>query len=163
MESTNRNSWLIFKGSALFVMLAITAAPCVWAEESSRLVGSWSESIQPVDCQTGTPTQPVFPSLSTFNLGGTMTDVAVNSAILPLLRSPGHGIWKQNGQMSYEVAVSALITNNGAVMLTQVRRQIINIGNAPNQFTASETVQFFDLNGHLVRSGCATVAGQRLP
>ena len=127
-----------------------------------ELEGTWNVEVTQTDCSTGDPLGIPFQSLLTFHRGGTMTETTDNPIFFPAERGPGHGVWSFKGGSRYTAATTAFVTLNGALTKTQTIRQTIEMGNDPNRFTTVKaTVQFFDLNGTLLVTGCATATGVR--
>lgn len=150
---------------ALATVLALSFAQSATAQSKDRegsapqLVGTWSVKVQIVDCSNGNLLGPPFASLLSFARGGTLTEATSNPNFFPAERSPGHGTWS-TGKTASHAATVAFVTLNGALQSTQVIRQNIQMGSS-NDFSSTATVQFFDPNGNLLKSGCATAAGQR--
>jgi hypothetical protein len=127
-----------------------------------ELEGTWKVEVTQRDCNTGDPLGPPFQSLLTFASGGTMTETTDNPLFYPAERSPGHGVWSFRGRSRYTAATTAFITLNGVLTETQKISQIIEMGDDLNRFnTLKATVQFFDPNGKLLVTGCASAAGVR--
>ena len=126
------------------------------------LEGTWKVEVTQRDCSTGDPLGSPFQSLLTFNSGGTMTETTDNPLFFPAERSPGHGVWSFKRGTRYTAATTAFVTLNGALTKTQKIVQTIEMGDDPNRFTTVKaTVQFFDPNGKLLVTGCATATGVR--
>jgi hypothetical protein len=130
------------------------------ASNTGNLRGTWAVQVQLIDCTTGNPIGSPFSSLLSFAHGGTLTETTANPNFFPLERSPGHGNWSAS-KNAYSAASTAFLTLNGALQMTQVLRQTITIGSNPDAFDSVATVQFFDPNGNLIKSGCATATGAR--
>ena len=127
-----------------------------------ELEGTWKVEVTQRDCSTGDPLGPPFQSLLTFASGGTMTETTDNPMFFPAERSPGHGVWSFKGGSRYTAATTAFVTLNGALAKTQKITQTIEMGDDLNRFTTVKaTVQFFDPNGKLLVTGCATATGVR--
>src|SRR4051794_31273567 len=95
----SRNSNLFARAGLLPILLlgvAISVTPAYADDDdqsgSGKLVGAWVNQVTVRDCQTGAVLR-TFPSLSTYNLGGTLT--ASNSAVPPSLRGPDLGKWEK--------------------------------------------------------------------
>jgi hypothetical protein len=154
-----------------FYSLAVLAGLCLsvasaQAQTSAltgkELEGTWKVEVTQRDCNTGDPLGTPFQSLLTFANGGTMTETTDNPLFFPAERSPGHGVWSSKGESRYTAATTAFVTLNGALTKTQTIRQTIEMGDDPNRFTTVKaTVQFFDPNGTLLVTGCATATGVR--
>ncbi len=131
-------------------------------ERDSRLKGTWTVQVQQRDCQSGVALGEPFRSLLTFDAGGTMTETTSNPMFYPSERGPGHGVWNRTSRHQYSASTVALITLNGALTLSQTITQTIEMGSDPDTFqTTKAQVQFFNPDGTLIRSGCATAVGTR--
>jgi hypothetical protein len=96
----------------------------------------------------------------TFAPGGTLT--GTTTAFSPALRSPDHGIWEQTGRRSFNAVTEAFLFNPaGAWATTQRITQTIKIGNDPDEFNSIAKIEFFDTNGVLTITGCATAIAHR--
>lgn len=147
---------------ALFVALGSTATAQKTLTGTRKVQGTWTVTVQTRDCQTGVALGNPFLSLLTFADGGTMTETTSNPNFYPNDRGPGHGVWFATGWNSYNASSTAFITSSGQLVETQVITQSIAMDDDPDTFqTVKASVQFFDPNGNLLRSGCATAVGQR--
>ena len=167
-------------GMALAVlMLAVFAQVRVFAQEDTKtedqsatqtteegkqnrsLVGVWQTVVTPRNCQTGLPVAPDFQGLSTYNKGGTYAEIAAGGN--PILRSPGHGIWRrENGWRNYSLKFIFLRFNASGVFLGKQRiTQTIELAANGDQLTSSGTVEVLDLNGNVIGSGCSTATATR--
>jgi hypothetical protein len=128
--------------------------------EGKKLEGTWRVQVTARDCQTGAAVR-TFPALLTFADGGTLT--GTTTAFPPALRGPDHGFWRKTGQRSYLAVTQAFLFNPaGAWTSTQQITQTIEIGHNPDEFTSSASTAFFDTNGNLTMTVCATAVGTRL-
>src|SRR5271157_362691 len=156
----------VYALAVLAGVLAITSATSAAAQHRSpehdrELQGSWTAQVQTVDCTSGKPLGSPFLSFLSFALGGTLTETTSNPNFYPAQRSPGHGVWSENDD-GYRAVSSAFITLNGALQTTQVITQAIQMNGGRDSFSSVATVEFFDPNGHLVKSGCAIATGTRM-
>lgn len=128
--------------------------------QGKKLEGTWRVLVTGRDCQTGAAVR-TFPALLTFADGGTLT--GTTTAFSPALRSPDHGFWRKTGERSYLAVSQAFLFNPaGAWISTQQITQTIEFGHNPDEFTSSASSEFFDTNGNLTRTVCATAVGTRL-
>jgi len=116
-----------------------------------NLVGTWQTIVTPRNCQTGVPVAPAFPGLLTFNKGGTMTGTssAVNSV---------YGVWeREQGRRNYSFAfISLRYSPDGVFIGTQKVRQTTTLGVSGDSFTSTGSVEFLDVNGNTIGTGCST-------
>jgi hypothetical protein len=151
---------LAFAGS-IVLSLGISAAAQNRGTEAG-LKGTWVVLVQQRDCQTGVALGDPFRSLVTFANDGTMTETTSNPMFYPSERGPGHGLWSKAGDRKYRASSAAFVTTNGVLSSTQTITETIEMGNDPNHFqTTKAQVQFFNPDGTLLRSGCATAVGKR--
>jgi hypothetical protein len=127
------------------------------------LEGSWVFQISLQDCNSGTVIGLPFRSLLTFARGGSTTETTSNPMFVPpLQRSPGHGVWKFDGNHTFEATTVAFITLNGALARTQTITQTIEVLTADTLQTTSASVQFYKPDGTLLATGCAVATGTRI-
>jgi hypothetical protein len=134
-----------------------TAAPA----PVPSLQGTWLVYITLVNCQTQAPIAPAFPSLLTFDQGGTMTESTASPAFYPAIRNPAHGVWSQVSTHHYQSAMMAYITLNGVPMKTQTIRQYIGLDETGQNFTSKATIEFDSPAGKPLRRGCAAAIATR--
>ena len=152
----------------LFVGAGLTAqARSEQAGAKKELVGTWRMTITPYDCATGAE-RPAFRSMVSFEEGGTLTEAALSPAFQPGQRGPGHGIWNATGDHTYSVVFEAYI-----LFTTQpnppapgfqmgVQRVTTTIEVNGNQSSGLASVEFFDVAGNLVSTGCSKAVGERM-
>jgi hypothetical protein len=134
---------------------------------ASILEGTWRVEIRQSNCATGVEGSP-FRSFLTFAPGGTLTGTTANPAFLPGQRSPDHGIWShKRGHDYFALSEAFLLFDSdahppfpGFRAGTQRISQEIELKNH-NEFTSATVVEFFDVNGNSVLTGCANAVGRR--
>jgi hypothetical protein len=159
---------------ALFSMLAgtmaLTTGPVATAGQEAgqkssnsrakKIQGAWVLQVSAYDCQTGAPVSN-FQSLVTFAAGGTLTNVTTGGN--PALRTPGLGTWEKAGGHEFTAVTMVFLFNpTGAWTATQRLSNTFEIGSNPNELTGTTEASFFDTNGNLTATVCATVIGRRL-
>jgi hypothetical protein len=128
--------------------------------QTKKIQGAWVLRVSSYDCQTGAPLV-TFQSVVAFAQGGTVTNVTTGSS--PALRSTGLGTWKKAGDHTFTaVTVAFLFSPVGAWTATQRIANTLEIGSDPDELTGTTAVEFFDTNGNLIMTACATVVGRRL-
>ncbi len=152
----------------MMVPAKASAAPALQSEQSPLgLEGTWRVQVTTYNCSTGVPAGPAFKSLLAFHRGGTLTGTTTNPAFQPGQRTSDFGVWSSNGGHTYTAASEAYIlftsAPNPPVPGFQKGTQRINqaISVDGDQFTSVATVQFSDVNGNTLFSGCASAVGQR--
>ena len=166
--------WKVFRTvgrTAIYPMVVAlvmsAAAARAQSEESAAgngLTGTWRVTVQLHVCNSTINIGSPFQSLLTFGRGGTLVEVTANAMFYPSLRSPGHGIWRAQGDGTYSASSMAFITSNvnGALTMTQRIDQTIVIGDNPDQFTVKNAnVKFYDPSGTFLKMGCADAWGKR--
>jgi hypothetical protein len=148
--------------SSLVLALAFSLTPTRATDESQsgsdKLEGTWFTQVTIRDCNTGAVLR-TFPSLGNYLPGGTSTDTT--TGISPTLRSPGFGTWEKTGGQTYSaVALAFLFNPVGTWTGMQKLSHIIRLKGDVIDYTS--TVQFFDTDGKVTASGCATAVGHRL-
>ncbi len=115
---------------------------------------------------TGAPLAS-FKSLLSFARGGTLTGTTANPTFLPGQRTPDHGIWSREDGHTYRAVSEAFILFNSTPNppIPGFQRGVQRITQAidvkDDQFTSAATVQFFDVAGNLLVTGCANAVAQR--
>ena len=130
-------------------------------EYNNTLTGVWETVITPLNCMTGLPVAPDFQGLSTYNEGGTYSEIAV--AANPILRSPAHGIWQRTpGRRNFSLKSVFLRFNASGVFLGKQRiTQAIKLSPDGSQLTSSGGFEVLDLMGNVIGSGCSTATATR--
>lgn len=159
--------------AAAAVVLALSSALQAGAAERGRfgsgLEGTWRVEVTTRDCSTGTPFL-TFRAHLTFARGGTMTGTTSSPAFRPGQRTADHGVWRQIGHHLYETASEAFIlfdspANPPAPPLTRgwqwIGQQITIDAQDPDALHSEATVEFYDMAGTELSSGCATAEGRR--
>ena len=127
---------------------------------AKEIQGAWILQVSAHDCQTGAPVSN-FQSLVTFAQGGTLTNVTTGGN--PALRTTGLGTWeKARGHQFTAVTMVFLFSPAGAWTATQRLANTFEIGSNPDELTGTTEANFFDTNGNLTATVCATVVGRRL-
>jgi hypothetical protein len=128
--------------------------------QAKQIEGAWIVQVSAHDCQTGAPVSN-FQSLVTFARGGTLTSVTTGGN--PALRTTGLGTWaKAGGHEFTSVTMVFLFSPAGAWTATQRLANTFEIGSNPDELTGTTEANFFDTNGNLTATVCATVLGRRL-
>jgi hypothetical protein len=128
--------------------------------QANEIEGAWILQVSAQDCQTGAPVSN-FQSLVTFAQGGTLTNVTTGGS--PALRTTGLGTWaKAGGHEFTAVTMVFLFSPAGAWAATQRIANTFELGTNRDELTGTTEVNFFDTNGNLTATVCATVVGGRL-
>lgn len=141
-------------------ILVLTAASKMSAQSAdsnaNSIVGTWNTTVTFVDCTTGAVIRS-FPTMNTFNQGGTMLETPRSLA----QRSPGHGTWARTQGHEYTSTFkffrsNADGTDNGYQIV--YRSQVLEDG------TLNTTAVFQNYNaaGLPTTSGCALETATRL-
>jgi hypothetical protein len=127
---------------------------------ANQILGAWILQVSAHDCQSGAP-EATFQSLVTFAQGGTLTNVTTGGS--PALRTTGLGTWEKTaGHEFTAVTMVFLFSPAGVWTATQRLTNTFEIGIDPDELTGTTEANFFDTNGNLFRTACATVLGRRL-
>jgi hypothetical protein len=155
----------------LGIMLASGRRAAAQPGDPASLLGTWRVQVTLVDCQTGTPLAPAFPSLVTFAFRGTLAEDTTNPAFGPGQRSGGQGVWDYKGQGTYGARSVAFINyttppnpathNPGFEAGEQTITQTITFQNGSNGWTSTAAIEFSDTTGTVYRQGCAVASAQR--
>jgi hypothetical protein len=128
--------------------------------QAKGIQGAWVLQVSAHDCQTGAPVSN-FQSLVTFAQGGTLINVTTGGS--PALRTTGLGTWEKTGGHEFTaVTMVFLFSPAGVWTATQRLANTFEIGSNPDELTGTTEANFFDTNGNLTATACATVVGRRL-
>src|SRR6476620_5307568 len=127
---------------------------------AKQIQGAWVLDVSAYDCQSGAP-EATFQSVVTFAQGGTLTNVTTGGS--PALRTTGLGTWEKSGGHEFTaVTMAFLFSPDGVWTATQRLTNIFETVIFRYKLTAPTEPNFFDTNGTLFRTACATVLGRRL-
>ena len=127
--------------------------------EAKKLEGTWVVDVTLRNCQTGDAIRS-FQGLTTFVRGGQMLETA--NASSPALRSPGHGTWRGSHGQRYTSAFMFFRFNpDGTYAGTQKVTGNAEIGENPDEFNGTSTIEIFNPAGGLVATACVTQKGRR--
>jgi hypothetical protein len=133
--------------------------------DGNQLAGTWRVSVTTRDCTTGAPGLS-FPALLTFARGGTMTGTTASRAFAPGQRSSDHGIWTSTEDGGYRAVSEAFILADSANPPFPLHRGVQRITQAievdRDVFSSNAAVKFFDVDGNVLVTGCATAVGRRM-
>jgi hypothetical protein len=128
--------------------------------QAKKIQGAWVLQVSAYACETEAPIG-TFQSLVTFAQGGTLSNVTTGNN--PAVRTTGLGTWREAGDHTFTaVTVAFLFSPAGVWTTTQRIANTLEIGSDPDELTGTTEVQFFDTNGNLISTACATVLGRRL-
>ena len=126
---------------------------------ANALEGSWTATVTFRVCQTGAAIRS-FPSMNTFERGGTLQEFGLGSA--PLTRGPGHGVWQHLSERRFYSTFQFFRFNADGTPAGTVRaRRYMEVDFLGNNYTATSTTEFYDNNGILFMTGCATETAVR--
>ena len=128
--------------------------------QARKLGGTWRVQVAQRICQTGVVIR-TFPATLTFAEGGTL--VGTTTAFPPALRGPDHGIWQHTGDHTFSAVTEAFLFNPAGLWTgTQQITQTIEIKDNADEFNSNAAIQFFDSNGNVTLTGCATAVATRM-
>ena len=151
--------------------LALLSAVCIpqlsaaGQGENKGLEGTWRVQITIRNCQTGDAVR-TFPALSTFAKGGTLNTVTAGSS--PARVSADYGVWRHTGGHAYSAVSDALVFGPaGEWVGTQKVQRAIEIGEDPDELTATVSAQFIGPDGNPIPGFpptpiCSTAVGRRM-
>jgi hypothetical protein len=124
--------------------------------QPASIVGVWQVVRHGVNCSTG---QDVFSysALEIFHDDGTMGSDA--GAVVGETRE--YGVWRQTGSHSYSFRKIFIDVDENGHLLDSGVATVNVVLTSPNTITQTSTVQFFDANGNLIRTGCGRADGTR--
>jgi hypothetical protein len=149
-------------------LAATTSLVCGQGRQSAesagtqKIVGTWQVLRHGVDCVTGERLNPDFPTLATFNRGGTLNAYAIAPGDSPSMTSPEYGNWSHEpGTHTYTARhVGYNYDENGAFAGRGEITATITLA-TNDTFTADTTVDIYDADGNLLFSFCGMWTGTR--
>jgi hypothetical protein len=158
--------------AAIAGMLVLGIAGTALAGEQGpaarALKGTWLVEVQQRICATQEPIGDTFYALLTFASGGTLSGTTSAPIFDPGQRTGDFGVWSYSGRGTFSAVSEAFLLADSVATPPGLKRglqriaQTITIPNDdPNTFNSVANVEFYDTNGQLLISGCATAAGQR--
>ena len=153
----------------LAALAATTSLVCGQGQQSAesaknqRIVGTWQVLRHGVDCVTGQRLNPDFPTLMTFNRGGTLNADGVAPGDTPGLVTPEYGNWThEQGTQTYTVRdVSYAYDESGAFTGRGEITATVTLATGGVSFTADTTIDVYDADGNFLFSFCGMWAGTR--
>ena len=146
--------------AAFLVLQACGGSDYAVAQEAPAdpMEGVWESVITARDCTTGAATG-TFIGAQVYHRGGTMSDT---NASPPTTRGPGFGTWVKTGA-TYTVKFRFYAYDSTGALsgVTRVTRNV-TLGAGGTTATSSNTNQFYDPTGALVRSTCASDVSTRV-
>ncbi len=148
--------------SAVMLLTALEAsAQSSPAVDGKSLVGTWQVLRHGVDCVTRERLNPDFPTLMTFNRGGTLNGYAVAPGETPGLGSPEYGNWTHQGAHTYTLRdVSYGYDETGASTGRAEITATVTLATG-DTFTADTRIDVYDADGNLLFSFCGMWTGTR--
>jgi hypothetical protein len=131
-------------------------------QSPNRIVGAWETTVTPRNCDTGEQIAPSFNGVITFNEGGTVAEFGANPTVP--YRTPGHGIWINNGGgSSYSMKFSFLpLTPAGAPVGRMRVTQDLELGRFSDESTSTGSFVLTNLAGAVIATGCSSAVAVRL-
>ncbi len=124
---------------------------------AGRIEGVWDVRVTILQCDTGAPIRNVR-AMNMFIHGGTLTETATN-----LLRGSSLGTWHHVGAQDYTAVFRFFRFNpDGSFAGTTKVTRSIELSRDANEFTATSSVESFDVNDNLIATGCAKETASRL-
>jgi hypothetical protein len=145
----------------LTFVCAATSPTFGQTNDVEHLSGTWKVQVSLQNCITHAPLGPPFLSILAFTGNGTMSGTTQNPAFAPGQRTSDYGVWKRTGRSTFTAASEAYILFPAGPFVRGTQRIAQNISVQNNAFVSVATVQFFDVTGTTVISGCAVATATR--
>ena len=150
-------------------LVATTSLVCGQGQQSAEsggtqsIVGTWQVLRHGVDCVTRERLNPDFPTLMTFNKGGTLNGYSVGPGDSPARQTPEYGIWShQAGTYIYTMRdVSYGYDDTGAFAGRGEVTATVTVAAGGGSFTADTIIDIYDASGNLLFSFCGAWTGTR--
>lgn len=160
------------KPNRMLIALSASALMTTFPAESSAasrgaegtIVGVWRTVVTVVNCQTGQPVgAPPIIGLSTFNLGGTMSEWGIGPGSSPAQRSQSAGVWQRDKSwrdywftfMHYRYDASGAFIGSQRVTADAV------LARNGDSYDSIAEVEIVDPSNKVVANICATSVGTR--
>ena len=118
-----------------------------------------------VNCQTRQPVgAPPIIGLSTFHLGGTMSEWGIGPGSSPALRGPSHGVWQRDqGWQDYSFTFTHYrYDSSGAFIGSQKVAADAELAANGGNYGSISAVEILDVSNNVVATLCATSVGTRI-
>jgi hypothetical protein len=124
-----------------------------------RLVGFFDSQVTLTNCN-GVVIR-TFESYQLFNQGGTLTSTDNQPGSSP---HPGIGTWQCLGGGSYSAPFQIFTFNTDGTWSghAKINRDLLQLAADGNSYTSAGSVEFFDTNGNLVATLCASEVATRV-
>jgi hypothetical protein len=153
--------------ASLALLAGAASAQNVGSQLSPTLVGAWQVEVtlraDGPDCTiapiVGLGPNP-FPSLNTFNEGGTMSEWGTRTP--PATRTAGHGVWQRTGYGAFRYHdIFYSFDANGLLEATMDIRSDLKLAMDGKTFKGTSRLLRTDLSGNKLPF-CATLSGERI-
>lgn len=177
-DAPRRTTALIVAGMLFLGSAFRASAQSEPSASENGLEGTWRVQVTTYNCLTGVALGTPFNALLAFARGGTLSGTTSSPAFEPGQRTSDYGIWSKTDGKTYKAVSEAFIlfasppnpapnpfnpspgpARPSLQRGTQRITQTIEVSN--DQFTSVATVEFFDIDGKLLMTGCASAIGQR--
>jgi hypothetical protein len=146
-------------GLAVLITMGTLNTSMAQRNGGGRLEGAWETQVNIIDCQSGN-VLATFANMPVFAAGGTMTETTSGTA--PALRTSGQGVWRHITDNNYVFRFKSFSFNAQNVFTGWTIIQAdVSLDSTGDAYTSSATIEFYDPNGVLLGTGCATSAGTR--
>jgi hypothetical protein len=150
-------------------LAATTSLVCGQGQQAAEpatnqpIVGTWQVLRHGVDCVTGQRLNADFPTLITFNQGGTLNADGLAPGDIPGLVTPEYGNWSHVPgthtctlrDVSYGYDENGAFTGRGEITGN------LTLHAGGNSFTCNTTIDIYDADGNLLFSFCGMWTGTR--
>jgi len=129
------------------------------------IVGAWRTVVTIVNCESGQPVgAPPIIGMSTFNLGGTMSEWGLGPGSSPAQRSPSHGVWQRDsGPRDYWFTFTHYRYDaSGALIGSQKVAADAVLARNGDSYDSIAEVEIRDVNNGVIATACATSVGTRI-
>jgi hypothetical protein len=150
---------MIFRICSILALAVAASQTNLSAQGNHSLAGTWEVTVTVTDCQSGALIRTVH-SLQNFSPDGTFSETANTAA-----RGSSVGVWNRSeaGDGKYSATYWFFrYLPTGAFASTAQSIDMVTLNDNGNQFTASGTVQDFDVNNALLSTGCFVHSAVRL-
>ena len=126
---------------------------------NARIVGTWDVQVTIRVCQTGAAIR-TFPSIGTFNFGGTTLDST--SGIPQSLKTPGQGVWNYIGGRDYRFKFKSFSFDaSGNFTGWTIINHRATLNRWTDEYESAGTAEVYSPTGVLLFTGCATTTAVR--
>jgi hypothetical protein len=150
---------MIFRICSILALAVAASQTARSAQDTHTLAGVWEVTVTVTNCQTGALIRTVH-SLQNFSPDGTFAETANT-----FMRGSSVGVWNRSDAGPGKYSATYFFYRylpTGAFASTAQAIDMVSLNSDGSEFTASGTIQDFDVNNALLSTGCFVHSAVRL-